>query len=121
MWSGVPRIFFVLTLVLNCILWSQSRYAQVKGPTRSLLVRRSDLAINYGVANVSLGGHDEDEVCIYLVLVEGFTLDKVLHVVPPYSLSNTRPMRGSTRLMFILRYRMKSKISQTYLVLLDIP
>ena len=38
------------------------------------------------------------------VLVEGFTLDKVLHVVPPYSLSNTRPMRGSTRLMFILRY-----------------
>ncbi len=29
MWSGTPKLVFVTVLVLNCILWSQSRYAQV--------------------------------------------------------------------------------------------
>ncbi|KAK7690637.1 hypothetical protein QCA50_005736 [Cerrena zonata] len=64
MWSGTPRIFFVLTLVLNCILWSQSRYAQVQGvhsTTRGSLARRSGLDIYYGAANVSLGGLEEDK------------------------------------------------------------
>ncbi|TFK88844.1 hypothetical protein K466DRAFT_575160 [Polyporus arcularius HHB13444] len=36
MWSGTPKLVFVTVLVLNCILWSQSRYAQV-GTRSSLL------------------------------------------------------------------------------------
>ena len=36
MWSGTPKLAFVALIVLNCILWSQSRYANVGG-TRSAL------------------------------------------------------------------------------------
>ena len=31
MWSGTPKLAFVALIVLNCILWSQSRYAHVGG------------------------------------------------------------------------------------------
>ncbi|TBU46792.1 Sodium/calcium exchanger protein-domain-containing protein [Dichomitus squalens] len=36
MWSGTPKLAFVALIVLNCLLWSQSRYAHVGG-TRSAL------------------------------------------------------------------------------------
>ena len=36
MWSGTPKLVFVTVLVLNCILWSQSRYAQI-GTRHSIL------------------------------------------------------------------------------------
>ncbi|KAI8982726.1 Sodium/calcium exchanger protein-domain-containing protein [Trametes punicea] len=29
MWSGTPKLVFVAVLVINCILWSQSRYSRV--------------------------------------------------------------------------------------------
>lgn len=42
MWAGIPRIFFVLTLVANYLIWSQSRYSQIPA-TQSHLSRRGGL------------------------------------------------------------------------------
>ncbi|KAL7279317.1 hypothetical protein ACG7TL_007158 [Trametes sanguinea] len=35
MWSGTPKLAFVALLVVNCILWSQSRYSQLGTRPRS--------------------------------------------------------------------------------------
>ncbi|CAL1716757.1 unnamed protein product [Somion occarium] len=62
MWSGTPKFVFVLTLVLNCVLWSQSRYGHLKS-VRShdsgLLARRSLLEVYQVDSNVSVSGYRE--------------------------------------------------------------
>lgn len=119
MWSGTPRIFFVLTLVLNCILWSQSRYGQVKGvhsTSRTFLARRSDLDIHHELANVSFGGHGKDEVRTALPQHCGICANGA--PVPSYSFSEIRgSMFGRSRIMSLLGHLPLNTLSTELLLL----
>ncbi|EKM58406.1 uncharacterized protein PHACADRAFT_117328 [Phanerochaete carnosa HHB-10118-sp] len=71
MWRGTPRLFFVLAFVINCLLWSQSRYAQLPSSPAHSLARRSSPAerresgrmLAYSNATTLY----EDQVCCYPV------------------------------------------------------
>jgi hypothetical protein len=45
--SSSARLVFVLLLVVNCILWSQSRYAQMDGSLSLGIMGRQSLAKRY--------------------------------------------------------------------------
>jgi len=45
--SSPARLVFVLLLVVNCILWSQSRYAQMDGFQSLGIMGRQSLAKRY--------------------------------------------------------------------------
>ncbi|KZT00823.1 uncharacterized protein LAESUDRAFT_687551 [Laetiporus sulphureus 93-53] len=49
MWSGLPKLAFVIVLVANCVLWSRSRYGQVySSSSRSVLhMKRDVLELRY--------------------------------------------------------------------------
>ncbi|KAH8100846.1 Sodium/calcium exchanger protein-domain-containing protein [Cristinia sonorae] len=62
MWSGLPKLFFVSTLVINGILWSQSRYAHIPDAHSSIpayaghsLLRRTFVDDSAGNRTVLLG------------------------------------------------------------------
>lgn len=63
---GAPRLIFLVLLVVNCILWSNSRYAEVSTSHRTAhisLVKRS--LSSQGQITALLNGsviEDEDEV-----------------------------------------------------------
>ncbi|CAL1710949.1 unnamed protein product [Somion occarium] len=64
MWWGTPKIVFVLVFVINCVLWSQSRYGDLK----SVRSRSPELFTQGGAskghqvgAGASLLGHRRDE------------------------------------------------------------
>lgn len=53
MWSGSPRLFFVAAFVLNILLWSQSRYAQLTHSTGASLAKRGLVTNSYFPASTS--------------------------------------------------------------------
>lgn len=62
--TGLPKLTFVAIFVVNCILWSRSRYGQISSvhsisPTGQL-VKRNMVHLGYMNASHSIG--DEDEV-----------------------------------------------------------
>lgn len=56
---GLPKVFFIITIFANCLIWSQSRYAQLKRPGAHLtstggLVTRAFFDVQPLGSNVSL-------------------------------------------------------------------
>lgn len=61
MWSGLPKLVFVTTLVINGVLWSQSRYAQVPDaraqiPSAASLLKRTFFEEQAGNTTLLWGG-----------------------------------------------------------------
>ncbi|GJE99905.1 sodium/calcium exchanger protein-domain-containing protein [Phanerochaete sordida] len=52
MWRGAPRLLFALAFVANCLLWSQSRYAQPASAPAHSLFKRSLPAPRWGSGRV---------------------------------------------------------------------
>lgn len=71
--SGAPHLLFLVAFVVNCVLWSNSRYAHLpaRGAARSYLTKRNlyqvepTVGLEHGNATLLLR---KDQVCEILLL-----------------------------------------------------
>ncbi|OSX57746.1 hypothetical protein POSPLADRAFT_1049946 [Postia placenta MAD-698-R-SB12] len=66
MWSGSPKLLFVVVFALNCVLWSHSRYGQVYSVRSGTLARRGSHDIEYANTTLPLllwNGEEGEEQC----------------------------------------------------------
>ncbi|EED84290.1 predicted protein [Postia placenta Mad-698-R] len=66
MWSGSPKLLFVVVFALKCVLWSHSRYGQVYSVRSGTLARRGSHDIEYANTTLPLllwNGEEGEEQC----------------------------------------------------------